>query len=517
MWKPFVEDFNEDQIYRMLVATGRAEPTEEIKKAAGFSQPTTSSSGLQNYNLQLPAKNLYPMLTPLRNRIPRVGGGSNIGPEWMAVTAIATGYYPGGIPEGARGINMEQVVQRYSARYHTIGADNFVTVQADLAAQGADDLKARASLGTLKWLMIQEEGCIIGGRSTGNGLGTTPTPTLAAVTGGGALTTATLSVICVALGFDAYWALGGWNNGFYGSSALVSSMTIPGTVNKTTADGTAFSYGGGAAKKSNAATVSVSNNDAATAVVAAVNGAVAYAWFWGVAGSETLGAVTASPTVKILAAATGTQLASALPASDTSTNDYVFDGMLTLLSTSGSGAVIKQMTVATPGVGPTLTSNGGNGIVEIDAMLVQMYNNTRTQPDEIFLNVQQAIDINNKVLAAGGHPLIQLIVDMSQPDALARLAAGGVYGAYVSPVTGKIIKLTTHPNMPAGTIMFWTDSLPYDLNNVPNLVQISCRRDYWQQEWPQKTNKYEYGTYADETLQNYFPPAFGLLQGISPG
>lgn len=517
MWKPFVEELTEDQIYRMLVATGRAEPTEEIKKAAGFSQPTTSSSGLQTYNLELPAKNLYPMLTPLRNRIPRVGGQNNIQAEWMAVTAIATGYYPGGIPEGARGINMEQVVQRYSARFHTLGADNFVTVQADLAANKADDLRARASLGTLKWLMIQEEGCIIGGRSTGNGLGTTPTPTVAAVAGGGTLASGTLSVICVALGFDAYWALGGWNNGFYGPSASIAAMTIPGNVTKTTADGTSFSYGGGAAQKSAAATATVAANGSATATVAPVNGAVAYAWFWGASGSETLGAVTASPTVKITANATGSQLASSLPASDTSTNDYVFDGMMTLLSASNSGAVIKQMTVATPGVGPTLTANGSNGIVEIDAVLVQMYNVTRTQPDELFLNVQQAIDINAKVMAAGGKPLFQLIVDLSQPDALARLAAGGMFGAYVSPVTGKIIKLTTHPNMPAGTIMFWTDSLPYDLNNVSNLVQIACRRDYWQQEWPQKTNKYEYGTYTDETLQNYFPPAFGLLQGISPG
>ena len=33
-------------------------------------------------------------------------------------------------------------------------------------------------------------------------------------------------------------------------------------------------------------------------------------------------------------------------------------------------------------------------------------------------------------------------------------------------------------------------------------------------EWPLRTRKYEYGVYADELLQNYFPPAFGILKNI---
>lgn len=72
-----------------------------------------------------------------------------------------------------------------------------------------------------------------------------------------------------------------------------------------------------------------------------------------------------------------------------------------------------------------------------------------------------------------------------------------------------------HPNMPAGTVLFRTKKLPYPLSNVQNVVQVLTRQEYYQLEWPLKTRKYEYGVYADEVLQNYFPPAFGIIDNIA--
>ena len=51
--------------------------------------------------------------------------------------------------------------------------------------------------------------------------------------------------------------------------------------------------------------------------------------------------------------------------------------------------------------------------------------------------------------------------------------------------------------------------LPYPLAGVGNLMQIRTRQDYYQIEWPLRTRRYEYGIYADEVLQHYFPPALG--------
>jgi hypothetical protein len=131
-------------------------------------------------------------------------------------------------------------------------------------------------------------------------LGTTGTPTLAALTTGGTLSDSTQSVICVALSLDAVV------NGSGGGG-------IQGSITRTNADGSSDTFGGGAARKSAAATQTLSAGtavQAVTATVVAVNGACGYAWFWGAtAGSEVLGAITSINSYVITAAATGTQTA----------------------------------------------------------------------------------------------------------------------------------------------------------------------------------------------------------------
>ena len=76
------------------------------------------------------------------------------------------------------------------------------------------------------------------------------------------------------------------------------------------------------------------------------------------------------------------------------------------------------------------------------------------------------------------------------------------------------MKVEVHPDMPGGMIVFYSDGVPYPLSGVGNILQIKSRREYYQVEWPLRTRRYEYGVYADELLQNYFPPAFGVLKNI---
>jgi hypothetical protein len=42
----------------------------------------STGTGLTAYDLQAPAKNLYPVATPIRNRLPRVGGGTGTATNW---------------------------------------------------------------------------------------------------------------------------------------------------------------------------------------------------------------------------------------------------------------------------------------------------------------------------------------------------------------------------------------------------------------------------------------------------
>ena len=55
-----------------LLKVAQQNPDDIIKS---FVQPGSATTGLQAYNLEAPSKKLYPILTPLRNEIPRVGGG----------------------------------------------------------------------------------------------------------------------------------------------------------------------------------------------------------------------------------------------------------------------------------------------------------------------------------------------------------------------------------------------------------------------------------------------------------
>lgn len=488
-----------------LIATLRkaqAAPIALLEKST-FSQSGSPTSGLTYYDLEAGAKLLYPVLTPLRNMIPRVSGKGGIQANWRAITAINTSGMRVGVSAGNRGGVIAVQTADYTAAYKGIGLESNVDFEATYAAQGFDDVRAIAAKTGLESTMLGEEAMILGGNSS-IALGTTPTPTLAASTsGGGALATLTLSVICVALSLDATI------NGSV-ASGIQSSIT------RTNADGSSDIFGGGAAKKSANATVSVTSPGNVTATVAAVSGATAYAWFWGLAGSEVLGAITTINSINILANATGTQTAASLGTADNSTNSLAFDGLLTQAFKSGSGSYVFTQPTGSAGVGTPLTADGAGGIVEIDAVLKYMWDNYRLSPDTIWVNSQEALNISKKIIA-GSSNSAQRFVFNTDPD---KLGGGIMVRTYLnrfSMAGGAVLDIKVHPNLPAGTILLTSKMLPYPLSGVGNIFQIRTRQEYYQIEWPLRSRKYEYGVYADEVLQHYFPPSMAVVNNIANG
>lgn len=473
-----------------------------------WTQSPSPTTGLTAYDLEAPAKLLYPVLTPLRNSIPRVGGGTGTASNWRAITGINTTNISAGVSEGNRGAVIAHTMQEFTIGFKGVGLEDYVTFEADYAAQGFDDAKYRAVQGTLNSTMIQEEFQILGGNNS-LALGTTPTPTLAAVAGGGSLTNTAYSVICVALSLE-------------GATGKSVAGGIQAVVNRTNADGSTDTYGGGSAQKSAAATVTPAAGGTINATVAPVAGAFGYAWFWGAAGSEVLGAITTINSVAITAAATGTQTAASLPASDNSRNSLEFDGILTYVMNPASNAYIKVMPSGTVGVGTPLTSDGAGGIVEIDDALQWFWEKLRLSPDTIWVSSDVQRYIRKKILEAGATSAQRFVFDVQQ----GKLMGGTMALSYLNPfgmpagqdyAQGSEIPIKLHPNMPAGTILFTTMTLPYKLSNVTNVLQIKTRREYYQTEWPLRTRRYEYGVYADEVLQNYFPAAFGAIVNIGKG
>lgn len=474
-----------------------ANPTmpEALAKAT-FSQSGSATTGLTFYDLEAGAKFLYPVLTPLRNEIPRVSGRGGIQANWKAVTGINTSGIRIGVSGGNRGAVMAVSVADYAAAYKGIGIEDNVDFEAQYAGQGFEDIRALAAKVGLEALMLGEEMLLLGGNGT-VALGTTPTPSLTALTTGGAMTATTKSVIVVALTLE----------GFVNASVIAG---IPTTITRTNADASTDTFGGGSARKSTAATVATTGTTGSiTATVAAVRGAVAYAWFWGAAGAETLGSITTVNVATLTTdAGVGTQTAASLPASDNSTNNLVFDGLLTQAMKAGSNAYYRSLD------GGTLTTDNAGGIIEIDVALKSFWDNYRLTPDTIWVSSDQALNISRKILASNTNGAYRIVVNMEQ----GMIAGGVMVATYLnrfSMAGANVLKVRIHPNMPAGMIFFNTSKLPYPVSGVGNVVQVRTRQEYYQIEWPLRSRKYEYGVYADEVLQHYFPPAMGVIANVA--
>ena len=468
-----------------------------------FAPASSPTSGLTCYDLELGAKSLYPVLTPLRNAIPRVSGKGGIQAAWRAITGINVSGMRIGVSGGNRGGVQVVATADYTASYKGIGIESNVEFEAQYAAQGFDDVRAIAARTGLQSLMLGEEAMLLGG-NTSLALGTTPTPTLSGTATGGALAAQTWSVIAVALALD------GVINGTVAGG-------IQSTITRTNADGSTDVFGGGAAARSAAATVATTG---ATGSIAAsvdpVPGALGYAWFWGPAGTEVLGAITTITSVLITATAAGTQTAAALGTVDRSTSALSFDGLLTQAFRPGSGATILTLPPGSAGVGTPLTADGAGGIVEVDAVLKSMWDVYRLSPDTIWVNSQEALSISRKILTGNASSAYKYEIAVTRDQ----LGGGFMARTYLnrfSMAGGSTLDIKVHPNLPAGTILFTTGTLPYPINNVGNVMQVRARQDYYQIEWPLRSRKYEYGVYADEVLQHYFPPSLAVITNIANG
>lgn len=491
-----------------LVKAAMANKDSDLAKA--WTQSASAISGITAYDLEAPSKKLYPVITPLRNEIPRVSGKGGIQANWRAVTGVNTSQMRPGVSQGNRGAVITSTTTDYTASYKGLGLEDTVTFEADYAAENFEDVKALAVEGLLRSMMIEEEKIILGGNAS-YALANTPTPTLSTANTGGTMTTNNYGVGCVALTFDGYRlaALAG---------GIVQSYV------RTNADASTDTVSCGTALPSAQANVATLTTTATiSASVTPIAGAVAYAWFWGLAaGNLTLGAITTINSVLITATATGTTTApgqanfNALSATNKSTDSLVFDGLLTFAQQSALGSYQGTQATGTPGTGTVLTGDGAGGITEIDTALKAFWDNYRLSPDTLWVNSQQMNDIGKKILAGAANGAMRINFNMDQ----GMIGGGIMVRTYLNKFAmdgATELKIRLHPNMPPGTMLFTTSRLPYPLSNVTNILQMRMRRDYYQIEWPQTTRKYQYGVYEDGVLQNYFPPSQGIITNIAGG
>ena len=481
--------------------------------SGGLAKNVTIATGLSTYDLQAPAKQLFPFVTPLRNSLPRVqrqfpGDAA----RWRTIASLTGSGFDsmGWVPEGQRTASMSYTATPVVAPYVTLGEEDTVTFEAEAASQGFEDINATATLRLLQKTMRKEEIGLLGG-NTSLALGTPAAPTLSASGSGATLPAATYSVIAVAL------TLEGYRNSSL-SAGVATTKTVTGN------DANTYVINGGSSNKSANATQAVTLGQTLFATVPSVVGAVSYAWFVGTAGSETLQAITSLNSVALSAPLTGgAQAVSAITADNSRNVSIAFDGLLTIGFNPVNAAYVQTLASGVAGTGTFLTASGRGSVVEIDNMLIQMWNAYRLSPTVIYVNAQEQKNITNRCLTSASGPLIRYNMSADRSDVGPNgITASGVVRWYYNPFSvdgGFDIPIRVHPDLPPGTILAFCERLPvwYQSNQAPNVAEVLTRRDYYRVDWPLRTRRREYGVYAEEVLAVYAPFGVGILTNIGNG
>lgn len=470
-----------------------------LNKNFTFAQPGSPTTGLQAYNLDPVVKNLVPFQSPLRDVIPRTTGGFSTVANWKAISSWNAEQLHAGASEGRRGGRITAATKEFMAAFRTIGLEGNVSQEAINAGATFDDVKARMVLGVLQSLFQEEERIIVGGNGT-RALARTPTPTLTLSTTGGSIAhPTTVSVICVALTYDA-------------SRRFTAGTGLKQQVIRTNADNSVDTINGGTARPSVAATVATASGTANSIVakVTPLRGAYGYAWYVGTAGAERLMSITTIAQASITALPGSGQLFSLLEDADFSRDQLIFDGLLGMCGNDEHEGKYVALTN-----GSSLTPDGQGGVVEIDSMLATFYDAHFFVPDEIWVSTQEATSLRLLVARAGtATSLGRFTFPQGQGgNVMGNAVPIGYNNTYGTP---KTLAIKQHPFWPKGTMLFLTRSLPYPTNGITDMLRMYLRQDYWQQEWPAISRSSEFGVYTDGVLQHFWPASMGIITNISP-
>lgn len=483
-----------------LLAVQNANPL-EVQKAINI------ASNFTGYDLSNIIFDQQPILRPFAASVPRVQAaiGSNA-IHWKTVTSVSVAGVMPFVSEGQR--NGQQVFTEVDrqATYQTMGLDDAVTDEAVARGLNFDDVRARSSFWLVQNVMQQEEPALFGGNNatTGTALGTTPTPTVTSASTGGSIGAITPSVICVALPY-----LGYQKATRSGVLALLVTDSKGDPARGTYAQKSA-AVAPGAITGTGVITATVNTSGSVTGVV----NAYAYAWFVGAAGSEKLEAITTINSVRLTSLAGTGQAAAGLFTTDNSRDNTAFDGVFTQVT---QGGYTKTLATGTAGTGTVMTTDGAGGVVEIDAVLLYLWNTYFLSPDKIHMNAQEANSVNKLVVGSGGASIYRYQL-ANTPASQGQIMAASAVTTYFNKYTGQPVEIVIHPTITPGTIYFQTQTLPmwYPGTRAPAAWTVSVLKDYTEDVYGRTTRQWEHGVYEQITLQGWINAAQAYLTNIAP-
>lgn len=456
----------------------------------------TMPSGLTGVNLEAPAKLIVPILAPFRQTIARKTIGGR-GTNWKYITGVTRG---GTLKsaDGVRSSGFTVATGDASATFAEYGKFGDVTWGGQAAGSNYEDLRARADVLCLLQLLRDEEAAMLGATTTALGAG--PTPTLVAGSLGvagapGALADST-----------AYYV-------------YLVPLSMPGVIGASRitrpTSGNKYAFGAGSVPTLNlldgVGLPTVANTTASTGAVSGVGSiAVTFTWAAGVtayavyvglasgsANAKLQGIVSQSKIVITSVNTTG----AVPPVADTSGNGP-FLGIPGQLVAGGSGAYVNKLS------GP-LSAAVGRGIPEIDAMLNDIYDRVKEDPDRLVMNwsEHQAID---DALAAVANDRVKFNINVSPNQSAEALPRFTTYKSS----RGKVLQMEENPNLPGGMILALKDSVDIPNSDISNAWQMHMAKDLERLDYAFANPKYEFEVRAFGALAGYAPSFQGVLYDI---
>lgn len=478
-----------------LVPSGH-NPQADVTKALD------TTTGLIGINLDAPAKQLVPLLSPLRTMIPRTTRSGSTSSQWRAITALSNPKLS--VAESAAGAAFTTTVTNKTATYKSFGLRGQVTREAIAASEGFDPALQKETANTLLIAMKLEDIYILGGNVTA--LAAPAAPTVAAVvqTGVGTIATGTYFVTIAALTLPAL------NRLTVNVPTVCTDSSLTGVTAANVAASTAYDTAVAASLAAltgsdGVRTGSEGNSGAITGTQnqlkitwSAVPGAAGYMVIVGTSSGVANGFIqcVVTQTAIQLTSVLATNIAGAAAA--TSADSLSYDGMIPQILASGSGAYVKNLA-------GRLTTSGGE-IAALQDAFAAIWSNAKIGDFTVFIAGQEARTLSNLSIAAGGGPTIFV---SSNDSTRMDLTQGYHIGSIINATTGMRCPVVTLPWLANGTILVIPNSIPYPDANAPSPFDMSMGFDWERIDY--------YPTTSTGPVFPFEIRCYGALRGIYTG
>lgn len=477
-----------------------------------------NNANFTGYYLEDGAKYVIPLMTPLRNMLPRVSCVGIDTINWRAVTD----YFNGSGPSVATAALQQQSTPT-SLQYVWVNASNvlkmlsvkdIVTFEAELYGklfQG--DVRATVAARLIPALMQEQEFWYI---NSGQRLwAPPPVSNVTTATTGGTIAAATNWILVTAVNAN------GETLAFGGSTATAVSIVTTGATSTVTLSinrvPSATSYniyvGTGATQPANSA-MWLQSATTQFGGASALNdpGGLSQGYF-----TVTATAAWATSGTAYSTTVTATNTAIVVKSTDTNTLNLPlsFDGLQSLIYLNAGAASTVGVKGETPLVRQPNAVSGSLALSDIDTMLENMFLNAHADPEYLFVSVKDHKKLS--YLVAQG---TNFRVTVGNQDAgLGTLVAGQRVTKYINQTTGRLMDVIMLPYLMQGTIIAGSMTIPFPVTAIDKPpLRIEYNRDMWAVDYPPDQSHYSqwaFAAFTNETMVCQWLGGQGLINGIS--